>query len=85
MYQRILLAVDGSHASELALHQAILVGKASGAEVEALFVADNTDAFFDPIGYDALGAEARVLEYGRETLAQAAAKLESAGCAIPPN
>ncbi|AXV76740.1 MULTISPECIES: universal stress protein [Ralstonia solanacearum species complex] len=79
MYQRILLAVDGSHASELALHQAILVGKASGAEVEALFVADNTDAFFDPIGYDALGAEARVLEYGRETLAQAAAKLESAG------
>ena len=36
MYQRILLAVDGSHASELALHQAILVGQASGAEVEAL-------------------------------------------------
>ncbi|MHA6853654.1 universal stress protein, partial [Ralstonia pseudosolanacearum] len=36
MYQRILLAVDGSHASYLALHQAIVVSKATGAEVEAL-------------------------------------------------
>ncbi|MDB0568561.1 universal stress protein [Ralstonia solanacearum] len=79
MYQRILLAVDGSHASELALHQAILVAKASGAEVQALFVADTTDALFAPIGYDALRAEERVLEYGRKTLAQAAARLERAG------
>ncbi|NKA59999.1 universal stress protein [Ralstonia solanacearum] len=79
MYERILLAVDGSHASELALYQAILVSKVSGAEVEALFVVDSTDAFFTPIGYDARGAEARIREYGRETLAHAAAKLESAG------
>lgn len=48
MYERILLAVDGSHASELALYQAILVSKVSGAEVEALFVVDSTDAFFTP-------------------------------------
>jgi nucleotide-binding universal stress UspA family protein len=79
MYQRILLAVDGSHASELALHQAILVGQASGAEVEALFVADNTDAFFDTVGFDALGITERILEFGQETLAQAAAKLQAAG------
>ena len=36
MYQPILLAVDGSHASLLVLHQAIGVGKAISAEVEAL-------------------------------------------------
>ncbi|CCF95753.1 universal stress protein [Ralstonia solanacearum] len=79
MYQRILLAIDGSHASQLALEQTAMIGQATGAEVEALFVADDTDAFFDPVGYDAAALAERILEYGRETLAQAAARLQAAG------
>ncbi len=79
MYQRILLAIDGSHASLLALHQAIVVGKATGAEVEALFVADSSDLTFDMVGCDSVAYAKRVLEVGRETLASAATKLGAAG------
>ena len=79
MYQRILLAIDGSHASRLALHQAIVVGKATGAEVEALFVADTSDAAIDMVGFDAITYAERVEAYGRDTLSDAAAKLEAAG------
>ncbi|KHK58301.1 universal stress protein UspA [Ralstonia sp. A12] len=79
MYQRILLAIDGSHASLLALHHAIVVGKATGAEVEALFVADSTDVTFDMVGTDTIAYAKQVVEYGRDTLANAATKLETAG------
>ena len=75
MYQRILLAIDGSHASLLALHQAIVVGKATGAEVEALFVADSSDLTFDMVGCDSVAYAKRVLEVGRETLASAATEV----------
>ncbi|MGC5887686.1 universal stress protein [Ralstonia pseudosolanacearum] len=79
MYQRILLAIDGSHASSLALHQAIVVGKATGAEVEALFVADSTDAAIDMVGCDSIAYAQRIVEIGRRTLADAAIKLQTAG------
>jgi len=79
MYQRILLATDGSHASCLALHQAIVVAQATGAELEALFVADSTDAIFDMVGGDAIAYANQVVEYGHKTLAETAAKLQAAG------
>jgi nucleotide-binding universal stress UspA family protein len=79
MYQRILLAIDGSHASHLALHQATIVAKATGAEVQALFVADTSDAALDMVGFDAIAYTERVIEYGRDTLADVDAKLEAAG------
>ena len=79
MYRQILLAIDGSHASLLALHQAIVVGKATGAEVEALFVADSSDMTFDRVGCDAIAYAQQVAEQGRHTLADAATKLEAAG------
>ncbi|WP_296225629.1 universal stress protein [Ralstonia sp. UBA689] len=81
MYHKILLAIDGSHASNLALHQAIVVGKATGAEVEALFVADSTDAALDMTGFDSIDYAQRVIECGRDTLADAATKLQAAGVA----
>lgn len=79
MYQRILLAIDGSHASRLALHQAIVVGKATGAEVEALFVADTSDAAIDMVGFDSITYEERVMRYGHDTLTSAANALQTAG------
>lgn len=79
MYQRILLAVDGSHASYLALHQAIVVSKATGAEVEALFVADSSDITFDMVGADSIAYANQVVNYGRDTLAEVSKKLDAAG------
>lgn len=79
MYQRILLAVDGSHASYLALHQAIEVSKATGAEVEALFVADCSDVTFDMVGTDSIAYATQVVEYGRDTLAEVGKRLDAAG------
>ncbi|CAJ0793487.1 Nucleotide-binding universal stress protein, UspA family [Ralstonia mannitolilytica] len=79
MYQRILLAIDGSHASYLALHQAIEVSKATGAEVEALFVADCSDVTFDMVGTDSIAYARQVVEYGRDTLAEVAKRLDAAG------
>ncbi|MCY0853563.1 universal stress protein [Cupriavidus sp. D39] len=79
MYQRILLAVDGSRASELALRQAAIIAHATGSEVEALFVADNSDVFFGLSFYNPAKVMEGVLSFGREALAGAAACLESAG------
>ncbi|WER49089.1 universal stress protein [Cupriavidus sp. WKF15] len=79
MYQRILLAVDGSQSSDLALSQAIILASATGAEVKALFVADDSDAFFDAAYFDARAVMEGILAYGRKALAEAADKLEAAG------
>ncbi|CAG9168181.1 TRAP-T-associated universal stress protein TeaD [Cupriavidus laharis] len=79
MYQRILLAVDGSQSSDLALSQATIVAKATGAEVKALFVADDSDAFFEVTYFDTKALMEGILAFGRKALAEAAGKLEAAG------
>jgi nucleotide-binding universal stress UspA family protein len=81
MYQRILLAVDGSQSSGLALSQAITIARATGAEVRALFVADDSDAFFDVAYFDAKALMEGILALGRKVLAEAAGRLEAAGVA----
>jgi nucleotide-binding universal stress UspA family protein len=79
MYQRILVAVDGSHSSDLALSQAITVAKATGAEVRAVFVADDSDLFFEvsPIDNDALMN--RIASFGKEALEAACKRLAENG------
>lgn len=79
MYQRILLAVDGSHSSDLALCQAITVAKATGSEVKVLFVADDSDVFFSVASYDANKLMESILAVGRDALAAAAKRLSEAG------
>jgi nucleotide-binding universal stress UspA family protein len=79
MYQRILLAVDGSQSSELALSQAITLATATGAEVKALFVADDSDAFFDVAYFDARALMESIRTFGRKVLTEAEDKLEAAG------
>ena len=79
MYQKILLAVDGSHSSDLAISQAIIIAKATGSEVEALFVADDSDAFFPVGAYDPNKLVESILTLGREALATAARRLAEAG------
>ncbi|GAB7540575.1 universal stress protein [Cupriavidus sp. 8B] len=79
MYQRILLAVDGSRSSDLALSQAITVAKATGSEVMVLFVADDSDFFFSVGSYDPSKLMEGILAAGRDALAAAATRLAQAG------
>ncbi|MDF3838196.1 universal stress protein [Cupriavidus basilensis] len=79
MYQRILLAVDGSRSAELALSQAIIVAKATGSEVQALYVADDNDVFFLAGSYDPRQLTDAILAAGREALEAAAKRLAEAG------
>ncbi|AOY90811.1 universal stress protein UspA [Cupriavidus sp. USMAA2-4] len=79
MYQRILLAVDGSRSSDLALSQAITVAKATGAEVEAIFIADNSDLFFDVGYFDPSKIMDSIMAAGNEALSAAAARLAAEG------
>lgn len=79
MYQRILLAVDGSHSADLALDQAIVIAQAMGAEVKALYVVDDADMYFEPSYFDPYDLASKLAIYGREVLDTAAAKLDKAG------
>jgi nucleotide-binding universal stress UspA family protein len=79
MYQRILLAVDGSRSAELAVSQAIIVARATASEVEVLFVADNSDVFFEMSFYNPAKLMDGVLVFGGKALSAAAESLKAAG------
>jgi nucleotide-binding universal stress UspA family protein len=82
MYQRILVAVDGGKSSDLAIDQAIALAKViAGAEVRALFVADDSDVFFDVSNMDPSQIMAEIIEFGQAALEAAATKLREAGVA----
>ena len=79
MYQRILLAVDGSRSSDLALSQAIIIAKATGAEVKALFVVDDTDVYFEASYFNPKELLDNIIAHGRKALDAASARLGEAG------
>ena len=79
MYQRILLAVDGSKSSDLALSQAITVAKATGAEIRAVFVADDSDLFFEVSYVDNESLMKGVVSLGTDLLQAATKRLNDAG------
>ncbi|AQV94000.1 MULTISPECIES: universal stress protein [Cupriavidus] len=79
MYQRILLAVDGSRSSDLALSQAIIIARATGAEVKALFVVDDSDVFFEASYFNPKELVDNITAHGRKALDAAAARLSEAG------
>ena len=77
MYQKILLAMDDSHASELALSQAIILAKATGSEVKVLFVAsDETGGLTGHAGMSTGIPE--LSDIGQRTLADATKLLQGA-------
>jgi len=79
MYERILVAVDGSNSSNLAIAQAILIAKECGAEVNALFVADDTELFFGVSYPDPNDLMREVMTFGQKVLADAARRFEAEG------
>lgn len=81
MYQKILVAVDGSHSSELALGQAVTVAKAMGAEVRALFILDVGGMAQGSAGTEASQCARALREEGERVLADTATRLAQAGVA----
>lgn len=78
MYRRILVAVDGSRSSKLALEQAILVASACGASIKVLFVLDDNGAFyFKGEAYPSWLLQS-LFEMGRKALEDASAQLIAA-------
>ncbi len=61
------------------MSQATIVAKATGAEVKALFVADNSDAFFEVTLFDTQALMEGIVTLGRKVLAEAGGKLDAAG------
>ncbi|WER48929.1 universal stress protein [Cupriavidus sp. WKF15] len=79
MYQRILVAVDGSQSASLAVDQAIILAKATGAEVKALFVVDDNDLFLDLKYSDPTDLLEKVMTYGQATLTRTVDRFRAAG------
>lgn len=77
MYQKILLAVDDSHASELALSQAIILARSTGSEVKALFVVSSETGGL--IRKEGTSTEPEISATGQRALADAAKLLQAAG------
>ncbi|AGW94028.1 MULTISPECIES: universal stress protein [Cupriavidus] len=79
MYQRILLAVDGSRSSDLALSQAVIIARATGAEVKVLYVVDDSDVYFEASYFDPRELVENLIAHGRKALEAATARLGEAG------
>uniref|UniRef100_UPI003F4973C7 universal stress protein n=1 Tax=Cupriavidus yeoncheonensis TaxID=1462994 RepID=UPI003F4973C7 len=74
MYKRILVAVDGSHCSDLALDEAIGLAAVCEADLEIVHVIDNGYLKYD-MGYvDLTELRAGLIKGGQELLAEAQKK-----------
>ncbi|WP_454765246.1 universal stress protein [Cupriavidus campinensis] len=81
-YSRIVVAVDGSSTSDLALGEAIRVAGSSGATVLALYVVDNGVMLFDAGYYDPSQIQRAFEESGKRALEAAGKALADAGLAF---
>ncbi|ABF10218.1 nucleotide-binding universal stress UspA family protein [Cupriavidus metallidurans] len=78
-YSKIVVAVDGSSTSDLALQEAIRVAGGSGATILALYVVDNAMVLFDAGYYDPSQIERAFVESGTRALEAASKLLGDAG------
>ena len=79
MYERILVAVDGSPSSDLAIAQAAGLAKGLGAEVKVLFVVDEGEVFLEAGFVNPQDILNGLTDFGRKALAAAAHRLQDAG------
>ena len=77
-YSKIVVAVDGSSTSDLALQEAIRVASGSGATVLALYVVDNGVMLFDAGFYDPSQIERAYVDSGKKSLEAAGQVLGAA-------
>ncbi len=79
MYDRILVAVDGSPTADRALDEAIQLAQKLGSELVIAHVIDNSYLMYD-VGYIDVGAFTEALvKQGNQIVADARAKAEKAG------
>jgi nucleotide-binding universal stress UspA family protein len=83
MYQKILVAVDGSETAARALSAAIELARNSGARLEPLYVVDVPLMSYDIPSYDPSYVRDALTEEGRHVLADAAALMRKAGVKGP--
>lgn len=81
MYQRILVAVDGSAASDRGVREAIQLAMRGPARLRLVHVVDVTPHGVPELGVSVQVYEQACRENGREVLARAAALVETAGIA----
>ncbi|MBB2920733.1 universal stress protein [Cupriavidus alkaliphilus] len=78
-YGKIVVAVDGSSTSDLAVDEAIRVASPGGATVLALYVVDTGTPMFDAGYYDPSQLQKAFEESGQRALQAAAQQLAGAG------
>jgi nucleotide-binding universal stress UspA family protein len=83
MYQKILVAIDGSQTSARALSAAIELARDAGARLQALYVVDIPLMFYDVPGYDPSYVLGVLRQEGQQVLAGAAALMGKAGVQGP--
>jgi nucleotide-binding universal stress UspA family protein len=83
MYQKILVAVDGSETSTRALTAAIGLARDSGARLQPLYVVDVPLMSYDAPGYDPSYVRDALSDDGRRVLADAAALMGTSGVTGP--
>ncbi|MGL6155896.1 MAG: universal stress protein, partial [Ralstonia mannitolilytica] len=81
MYKKILVAVDGSDTSKLALAEAIRLAKAFQSIVRAVYIVDSPAMLFDVGYYDPTELRKSFIEAGTLLLKETADALAAAGLA----
>ncbi|MGM3277649.1 universal stress protein [Ralstonia sp. 24A2] len=79
MYKKILVAVDGSETSKLALAEAVRLAKAFQSSVRAVYIVDSPAMLFDVGYYDPSELRKSFIQAGTALLADTAATLTTAG------
>ncbi|WP_118184328.1 universal stress protein [Paraburkholderia phosphatilytica] len=79
MYDRILVALDGSDTASHALDAALDLAKLTGATLQPLYVIDLPLIAFDAPGYDPSIVRSALVEEGRRVTAEATERIARAG------
>ncbi|UVA81949.1 universal stress protein [Pandoraea commovens] len=79
MLKKILVSVDGSHASRLAMLEAIEIAQLSHAEIKAIFIVDDSDTLMDNVYIDRAGLLRSMTAYGQDVLDTCRQLCDSAG------
>ena len=84
MYQRILVAIDGSETAEHAFDSALQIARDSGAQLQPLYVIDNPLMAYDASGYDPTIFREACMQEGQRVLADALARMRHENVAGAP-
>lgn len=84
MYKTLLVPLDGSATAQLALDEALVLARLSGATVQLLHIVDAMEHItgFEPPSVHIGDIRPRFLQAGQQILEQAAALLQAQGVAV---